>query len=170
MQRKKYVLGCGHIQAKAPDTVYVDINAWDGVDVVYNLEVPVWDFVTPGCATHINASHVLEHIRNLNTFMDNCHAMLLPGGTFYIEVPHAGDVDLAHSDPTHVRYFTKHTFINYLTLEGVHNFGYFKHAWSILHIEENNGIIRAHLMPIPDEALTDETLLMLNNMNNAVQS
>jgi len=166
MNRQTYILGCGNRipEPKPKGVVYVDIVPWEGIDYVLDLEQTPWPFPN-GCAKHINASHVLEHIRNLYAFMDNCHAMLSPGGTFYIEVPFVGNPDLAFSDPTHVRYFTKHSFINYMTVEGVHNLGYFKHAWSVLHLEENAGIIKAHLMPIPDEALTDETLLMLNNLN-----
>lgn len=165
MNRQTYILGCGNRipEPKPEGVVYVDIVPWEGIDYVLDLEQTPWPFPDGG-AKHINASHVLEHIRNLSGFMAECHRMLMPGGTFYIEVPHAGSTDLAFSDPTHVRQFTKHTFINYLTVEGVHNFGYFAEAWSILHIDETDGIIRAHLMPVPREALTDETLSMLNNL------
>lgn len=167
MKRQTYILGCGNkVPKEKPEGfVYVDAIAWEGVDVVMDLEQQDWPF-PDGSAKHINATHVLEHISGLKNFMEECHRMLMPGGTFYIEVPSAGNIDLAFSDPTHVRQFTKHTFINYLTVEGVHNFGYFKNAWSILHLHETGGVIRAHLMPIPDGALTDETLLMLNNTTN----
>ncbi len=163
MNRKTYILGCGGDipDPKPKDTVYVDVVAWDGVDIVFDLESPQWPIET-GAAMHLNATHVAEHIKNFDTFMDEAHRILSPGGSFYIEVPYAGDIDLAFSDPTHKRFFTAHTFINYLTVEGVHKFGYLKHAWSILYIDNTGGVIRAHLAPIPDEYLTDKVLLMLN--------
>lgn len=167
MNRKTFILGCGSNipDPKPADTVFVDILPWPGVDLVFDLEQPEWPIET-GAALHLNATHVAEHIQSLNTFMDECHRILNPGGSFYMEVPYVGNVDMAFSDPTHVRTFTDHTFINYLTVEGIHKFGYFKHAWSILYIENNGASIRVHLAPVPDEYLTDRVLLMLNNVKD----
>lgn len=168
MNRKKYILGSGKPpEVKPADTVYVDVVAWDGVDLIFDLEQPNWPIET-GSALHLNATHVAEHIHNLPTFMDECHRILSPGGSFYMEVPFAGNIDLAFSDPTHVRFFTNHTFINYLTVEGVHNFGYVRHAWSILHLANDGAVIRVHLAPVPDEYLTDDVLLMLNNIKTVI--
>lgn len=78
----------------------------------------------------------------------------------FLEVPNVKDIDLAFADPTHVRYFTKHTFINYLTVEGVHQHGQFQHAWTFVHLQDTGRVIRAHLFPVPDECLTDESIAM----------
>jgi predicted SAM-dependent methyltransferase len=164
MIRKKYILGSGKPPVpKDPEAVYIDCVAWEGVDMVFDLELPDWP-IESGSGLHINATHVAEHILNFATFMDECHRVLAPGGSFYLEVPFAGDTDLAFSDPTHKRFFTDHTFINYLTVEGLHKFGYFKHAWSILYLNNDGHVIRVHLAPVPDEYLTDDVLLSLHNV------
>lgn len=67
-------------------------------------------------------------------FFDECWRILNPGGTLYIETPHLQHIDLTGSDPTHFGGFTAHTFINYLTIEGVRKFAYTKKAWAILDI------------------------------------
>lgn len=164
MDRKTFILGCGSEipDVKPKNTIYCDKIAWPGVDLVFDLEQP-WP-IKNSEALHLNATHVAEHIVNFEQFMDEAHRVLSPGGTFYMEVPYAGDTDLAFSDPTHVRFFTNHTFINYLTVEGVHNFGYVRHAWSILHLANDGAVIRVHLAPVPDEYLTDRVLMTLNNM------
>jgi SAM-dependent methyltransferase len=163
MDRKVYVLGSGKQMVKHPGVMYVDRIPWEGVDIILDFETETWPIPT-GAALHLNATHVLEHIKNIQNFMDECHRILSPGGSFFIEVPLADNTLLAFSDPTHVRFFTKYTFINYLTVEGLHKFGYFNHAWSILHLEQNNDVIRIHLAPVPDEYLTDDVLLALNKV------
>ena len=164
MNRKKIILGSGKPpEVKPADTLYVDVVPWEGVDLVFDLEQPNWPIET-GSAMHLNATHVAEHIANFKAFMDECHRILTPGGTFYMEVPFAGNIDMAHSDPTHKRYFTDHSFINYLTVEGIHRWGYFQHAWSILFLDNDSAQIRVHLAPVPDEYLTDDVLLSLHGV------
>lgn len=162
MIRKTYILGCGSNPEKRDDTVNVDYRAWENVNVVHNLEETPWP-IADGAAKHANATHVVEHIKNIQGFMDECWRILSPGGSLFMEVPNVRDMNMAWADPTHVRAFTKHTFINYMTIEGVHQHGVFKHAWSILHIEETDKIIRVHMAPVPDEYLTDESIAMWAN-------
>lgn len=157
MDRKTYVLGSGNARRTGPGIVNVDLKAWKGVDLVHNLEETPWP-IPDGAALHANATHVIEHIRNLQGFMDECWRILSPGGSLFLEVPNVKNAELAFADPTHVRWFTKHTFINYLTVEGVHNFGLFQHAWSLLHLEETEKIIRVHMAPVPDEYRTEESI------------
>jgi predicted SAM-dependent methyltransferase len=164
MERFTYILGSGKPEGENPKGVkYVDRVAWEGIDIVLDFETKNWPIPT-GSGLHLNATHVLEHIENLANFMDECHRILSPGGSFFIEVPIVNNIQLAFSDPTHKRFFTKHTFINYFTVEGVHKFGYFKNAWSILHISSNDSIVQVHLAPVPQEYLTDDVLLALNNI------
>lgn len=159
MNRKTYVLGSGSPRHTGEGIINVDLRPWKGVDIVHNFEQTPWP-IEDGAALHANATHVVEHIRNFTGFMDECWRILSPGGTLFMEVPNVRDIDMAFADPTHVRNFTKHTFINYLSVEGVHQHGVFRHAWSFLHIEETQKVIRVHMMPIPDEALTDESIAM----------
>jgi len=165
MDRKIYVLGAGQVRKKHKDTVHVDLRPWKGVDIVHDLEKTPWP-IAEGAARHANATHVIEHIRNFEGFMDECWRILSPGGTLFLETPNVKDQDLAFSDPTHVRYFTKHTFINYLTLEGVHQHGIFRHAWTFLHLEDTGSLIRAHMAPVPDDYLTDEAIDMWEAYKN----
>jgi len=161
MDRKIYVLGSGKPDRIEKGTVYVDRMPFPGVDIVCDLEKKPWP-IDDAAAMHINATHLVEHIKDFPGFMAECWRLLNPGGTLFMEVPNVRSLDMAFSDPTHVRWFTKHTFINYLTIEGVHRHGIFAHAWCLLHLEETEKVIRVHLMPIPDEAMTDESIKMWN--------
>ena len=60
----------------------------------------------------IIANDVLEHIPNLTAAMTNCLRLLMPGGTFHINVPY--DLSLgAWQDPTHVRAFNENSWLYY---------------------------------------------------------
>ena len=159
MTRKTYILGSGSPREKLPDHVYVDIRKFPGVDLVIDLEKTPWP-IEDRAAMHLNATHILEHIRNLHAFMDECWRICSPGGSMFYEVPIVDNPDLAFCDPTHVRFFRPHTFINYLSVEGVHKHGQFRHAWTFVHYEVKGGVVRGHLFPVPDEALTDESIRM----------
>lgn len=162
MNRKTYILGSGQITDPLEDHVYVDVRPFKGVDLVLDLEKKPWP-IEDGAAKHVNVTHVLEHISNFHDFMDECWRICSPGGSLFYEVPIVDNPDLAFCDPTHVRFFRPHSFVNYLTVEGVHQHGQFKHAWTFVHFEVKGGIVRGHLFPVPDEALTDETIAMWKN-------
>jgi predicted SAM-dependent methyltransferase len=156
MERVKILLGAGQTEKKCGWT-YVDIIPFPDVDVVHDLDVIPWPFPNSG-ASHISAIHLLEHLDSVPVFMEECWRILNPGGTLYIVVPNARDIDLAWSDPTHKRAFTKHTFINYMTLEGCEKFGYLKHAWTILDLKDDGRVIRVRMTPLPTEFYTDGLL------------
>ena len=158
MNRKKVILGPGSAHRKKEDHFLVDIVDFPGVDLIHDLNITPWP-IPDGFALHVNASHVVEHLQNLPAFMDECWRICNPGGTLFIETPDAnGDQNLIWADPTHVRPYVKHTWVNYYTVEGIEKFGVSRHAWAILHLEAKNDVIRIHLQPIGDEWLTDETL------------
>lgn len=163
MTRYEYIFGAGTQMSKKEGRINVDIKSFANIDIVHNLDVFPYPFADSS-GLHINATHVIEHLNNIPAFMDECWRILSPGGTLYIEVPHAANINLAFTDPTHKRFFTKHSFINYFTIEGVKKFGYSLHCWSILHIEEKEGCVIVHLMPIPDEMTDNEILLRLNDL------
>ena len=164
MTRKKYIFGAGTKPHTGQNVVNVDRLNLPGIDVIHDLDIYPYAFAPTSSGLHINATHVIEHLSDVPAFMDECHRILCPGGTLYLETPHAADVALSFSDPTHKQHLTEHSFINYFTLEGVENFGYAKHAWSILHIRTVEGVIFVHLMPIPTEVYQDEILRRLNNL------
>lgn len=65
-----------------------------------------------GYFDHINAFDVLEHVRELTTFMSNCLELLADGGRMHIKVPY--DLSLgAWQDPTHVRAFNQMSWAYY---------------------------------------------------------
>lgn len=163
MIRKKYIFGAGTRPHIGSDFVNVDRLALPGIDVIHDLDQYPYPFVDSS-GLHINATHVIEHLADVPKFMDECWRILQPGGTLYLETPHAQDIALSFSDPTHKQHLTEHSFINYFTLEGIERFGYSKFAWSILHIKTVNGVIFVHLMPIPVEVYQDEILRRLNNL------
>ena len=163
MIRKKYIFGAGVRPHTGKDIINVDRLKLPGIDVIHDFEKFPYPFADSS-GLHINATHVIEHLSNFFGFMDECHRILSPGGTLYLETPHAANIPLSFGDPTHRLHLIEHSFINYITLEGVENFGYCKFAWSILWIKETNGVIVIHLMPIPIEAYQDEILKRLNNL------
>ncbi len=57
----------------------------------------------------IYSSHCLEHIRNINLVMAQIYRVLKPTGKAVIIVPYY-ITELAFRDPSHVRFFTEHTF------------------------------------------------------------
>jgi SAM-dependent methyltransferase len=109
----KLEIGCG--RTKAPGFVGMDRVALPEVDIVHELETFPWpmpnshDPIPDSSISEIRASHVLEHVRDLNGVLEEACRILEPGGLFRIVVPyyrHEG----AFSDPTHVRFFTERTF------------------------------------------------------------
>jgi len=60
----------------------------------------------------INASHVLEHLRDPIKSMKEIHRVLVHGGWAFIEVP-STDGRGAFQDPTHVSYWNENSFLYY---------------------------------------------------------
>lgn len=58
----------------------------------------------------VQASHTLEHIRNILPLMQELHRVTKPGGIMMIRVPY-GSNHIAFEDPTHVRHFFPKSFI-----------------------------------------------------------
>ena len=120
---------------------------FEGIDYVFDLNK---DWPWPdNSVTGLIANHVLEHLNSFLHFHNEAHRVLKPGGTLYLETPNAkGIPDLVWSDPTHIRPYTPHSWINYLTIDGIAKFGYTDKCWGSLHIETRHGVIVTHIMPI----------------------
>ena len=129
------VLGCGPAWPRRPIThseTHLDRLAFPGVDVVHDLNVAPWPF-EDDTFDEVVAVHLVEHLQSLLSFMDEAWRVLKPGGCLYIVTPEAGgDIDLTHADPTHVRCYRRHTFINYFTRSEGPKFGYTDKFWAIL--------------------------------------
>ncbi len=145
---QRLILGPGKHWEKKEGDIFLDILPFPNVDIVHDLNVTPWPF-SPDTFVHISAVHVVEHLDNLVKFMDQCWDLLQKGGSLYIETPEAGgDPDLTHADPTHVRCYRRHTFINYFTREGIDNFGYTNKPWSMLELKIVNNCIIFHGEPL----------------------
>lgn len=100
--------------------INLDAANLPGVDIVCDLENlrehPI--DLPEGSVEYFLLSHVIEHIRDSLSLMQELWRLAKPGATALIQVPHGGNDD-AWEDPTHVRpYF-------------VGSFGYFSqpHYW-----------------------------------------
>lgn len=99
--------------------VGIDSVSLPGVDIVHDLLIFPWPIATESVA-QIRCYHYLEHIplicahtRNqsdllLQTF-DELYRVLIPGGTVFVECPHASSLR-ASQDPTHCRFISENTF------------------------------------------------------------
>ena len=149
---QRLILGCGKHYVKQPGDVCVDIRQFPAVDHVWDLNVRPWKFATDGQFMHASALHLVEHLRDLVGFMNEAWRVLARGGSLYLETPRAGaDTDLEWSDPTHIRCYTEHSFINYFTPEGIETFGYTDRAWCIYAVRrhpQDHRVLVFHGSPI----------------------
>lgn len=145
---KRLILGAGKWTEKKEGDIFCDIRPFDNIDVVHDLNVLPWPF-EDNSVLHISAQHVVEHLDSLLDFMNECHRVLKPGCSVWIETPAAGeDKELEHCDPTHVRCYRPYTFHNYFSPEGIEQFGYTDKAWCILKQELRDGVIFFHASTI----------------------
>jgi len=105
----KLDLACG--QRKQPDHVGVDCVALPGVDLVLDLERYPWPFEDSSVA-EIYCSHYVEHVSDLMRFFNECHRILIPGGTMQVICPYYTSIR-CWQDPTHKHAISEHTFLYY---------------------------------------------------------
>lgn len=119
---KKINIGSGRDYKK--DAINADISMQWAPDWLVDFSRPLpWgnavpfgkyglQYVEKGMVTEIVASEVLEHVRELTSFMENIRDLLDEGGLFHVVVPY----DLSYGawqDPTHVRAFNERSFWYY---------------------------------------------------------
>jgi SAM-dependent methyltransferase len=90
-------VGCG--PKKTPNAIGIDHHPYPGVDVVCNLDVTPWPLQTSSF-DKIVASHVIEHVESIPTFMRELHRIGRPGAIIEISTPHYTCND-SWQDPTH---------------------------------------------------------------------
>ena len=96
----KVNLGCG--SDVRPGYVNVDTVRLPGVDVIHDLNEPL-PFTTNTVDTVV-CLNVIEHIRDVESFIREVHRVLKPGGWAEIVTPHFSHAD-AWTDPQHVHAF-----------------------------------------------------------------
>lgn len=100
-------LGCGKV--KIPGSVGVDrVKIENYVDIVHDLNKTPYPF-KPNSIDEIHFYHVLEHLKDPITKMEEIYRILKPGGILNIRVPHFSSMG-AFTDLTHVRPFGYQSF------------------------------------------------------------
>tara|TARA_B100001245_G_C22893021_1_gene430415 strand:+ start:35 stop:1486 length:1452 start_codon:yes stop_codon:yes gene_type:complete len=101
-------LGAG--EDPASGWINVDMIGIEGIDVVHNLINFPYPF-EDGVADEIKAVDVIEHLppyigedHGVVRFIEECHRILKPGGTLYMQTP-GWKAEFLWIDPTHVRGF-----------------------------------------------------------------
>lgn len=98
----KLNIGCG--LGHKTGYINVDVSHKVGADVVLDITTPwPWD---DGSISEVHASHVLEHLQDLNGFMVQAYRCMAPRAEMHIAVPHPRS-DYYLGDPTHVRPITE---------------------------------------------------------------
>jgi len=122
-------IGCGFNNRKFGDIDF-DINIKAEPDVCGNCEqLPFKD----ESFDSIKAVHVLEHVDDIVSVMDECWRVLKRNGTMQVHVPMFPH-ELAIADPTHKRFFVPRTF-SYFTVKG--RLTGLKHIWEGTVLNEN---------------------------------
>lgn len=102
----KIHFGCG--KSKKPGYIGVDLAQLPGVDIIHNLNVFPYPFKTNE-ADDLLLENILEHLPNTIAVMEELWRISRNSGTLHISVPYYNSQG-AHTDPTHVRFFSEHSF------------------------------------------------------------
>ncbi len=113
--------GCG--ENIYPRCINIDKVSLPGVDFTWDLEQVPLPFKS-NSVSEIKCEHILEHINNFIPLIEELWRISKPGGVIYIKVPYFR-YEGAYRDPTHIRFFTEHSF-DYFK-DGV-KFSHYSHA------------------------------------------
>jgi SAM-dependent methyltransferase len=109
----KIHFGCG--KSKRPRYVGVDLMDLEGVDIIHDLNNFPYPFES-SIADEVLLENILEHLPNTITVMEELWRICKKGGRVEISVPYYNSLG-ASTDPTHVKFFTEHSF-DYFTPDG----------------------------------------------------
>ena len=102
----KLNLGCG--ENIYEDYLNIDKVSLDNVDILWDLEKTPLPFKT-NSVSEIKCEHILEHISNFLPLIEELHRICKPDAKIYVSAPYFR-YEAAYRDPTHVRFFTEHSF------------------------------------------------------------
>lgn len=107
--RQKVILelGCGQ-QKQIPDAIAIDIIDLPHIDIVADLNKG-FKFLPDNSVDEIYSFHFMEHIDNLEFFIEEVYRILKPGGKKIGKVPHFSN-PYFYSDYTHHHFFGLYTF------------------------------------------------------------
>lgn len=112
----KLDIGCG--LNKRDGYLGIDRSADVGADYQLDIEKATFPF-DDSSVDEIYCGHLVEHLSDLITFMNECHRVLKPNGVITVLAPYYTAIQ-ASQDPTHVRYINERTF-HYFTDEYLGN-------------------------------------------------
>lgn len=104
-------VGCG--LNKRPGAIGIDPNPSTAADVLASIDRRGLPFLDSTFAS-VSLVHVIEHVADVVSAVEEAHRVLVPGGRLRIETPHYSDAS-SFADPTHrwhlnsfsFRYFTE---------------------------------------------------------------
>ncbi|GAA5197785.1 hypothetical protein GCM10023322_69760 [Rugosimonospora acidiphila] len=133
-------LGCGRTK-QYPSNIGVDRYPTPAVDIVSDLRegVPAADHSVDAVFT----VHVLEHLIDFLSLIDDVHRVLRPGGMLHVISPWWRFVN-AVADPTHVRY------LDVQTIKGICDRHDGSPRWYPLHAACDGASVFADLTPLAD--------------------
>jgi SAM-dependent methyltransferase len=102
-----------------PGYINVDLRPTAHPDVVADLDRFPYPFAT-GSFEEVLALDVVEHLSNVTRFMEEVHALLVPGGLLEITTPHFSSSN-SFTDPTHQHHFGYFSF-DYFTAGSKYSF------------------------------------------------
>lgn len=99
-------LGCG--LDRRPDCFHVDVRPGVKPDLVWDLDQHPYP-LPRNHFEHIYALDVVEHLDDVQGFLEEAHALLAPGGVLEITTPHFSCCN-SYTDPTHRHHFGYFSF------------------------------------------------------------
>jgi len=100
-------LGCGN-REEGSNLIGVDRINYDHVDIVGDV-FEILKEIPQNSINSIITNHFVEHLDDLEHFLNSCAEALIPGGKLEICVPHFSS-PYFYSDPTHKNFFGLYTF------------------------------------------------------------
>ncbi len=114
-------LGCGQVR-RWPGSITVDVNARSRADVVHDLNSMPYPF-EDNWFDLIIGEHVIEHLQDVVSVMEELHRITRPGGIVHIEVPHFSSANF-FTDPTHRHPFSTRSFDYFIAGTVVRDYHY----------------------------------------------
>lgn len=99
-------VGCGG--NKMAGAFGVDLHPFPGVDLVHDLDEVPWP-LDGNQFDRIIARHIIEHVRDPISFLNEIHRIAKPGAMVEVVTPHYSN-RCAYTDPTHRRYLSARAF------------------------------------------------------------
>ncbi|HLP16840.1 MAG TPA: class I SAM-dependent methyltransferase [Bacteroidota bacterium] len=133
-------VGCG--LRKKEGAIGIDINPRSDADVVHDLNVTPYPFVS-NYFDEILCDNVLEHLDNIVKVMSELHRLAKPSGKVTIVVPFFPHRQ-ANTDPTHLHFFGIHSFDYFTSGNSYADFRYAATQFELLTTDFDRGVRAEH--------------------------